>query len=542
MKMNVQSYTFRIVAAFAAAGLLFIIALAVAIHGMDRITAGYGELEQHANVRLHALNDMFGNGLFGGIATRNKVFKPQLKAPLKVVQQSGDAFQADLKQVRALTAADDSQSQTLLNDIEQRWTIVQNARLDVLKQVEQKQTDPAITELANTEHPNWQQIRKDLQVLMKAQEQAVTGLGQKVYAQAHVSRRNSIMVGLVAIILGIVVTLLVLRSLRRGLNSTIEAMQAVADGDGDLTRRLAVNGDNELSQLAATFNRFADLIQKLVRQVVASTTQLAAAAEQMSVITGESRAGLERQHRETDQVATAVEEMAATVHEVAGNTAIAADAARDADGEARNGRNTVQQAGNAVQQLAGEVEASAAAIDALAQESQRIGGVLDVIRAIAEQTNLLALNAAIEAARAGENGRGFAVVADEVRTLAGRTQRSTAEIQSMIEALQEKARDAAAKMEAGRSRTTATVEYAEATSASLATIGERVASLSDMNTHIAAAAEEQSAVASEVSRNVSNIKVLTDEAANHAEQMSQAGDNLARLAAGLQSLVQHFKV
>jgi methyl-accepting chemotaxis protein len=294
--------------------------------------------------------------------------------------------------------------------------------------------------------------------------------------------------------------------------------------------------------MATSFNQMLGKLHNSMREVSASTGQLAAAAEELSAITIETNNAIELQRSETDQVATAMNEMTATVQEVASSATTAAEAAHGADRESQGGRKVVQETMDAIDKLAQDVEGTAVIIRRLEGETENIGSVLDVIRGIAEQTNLLALNAAIEAARAGEQGRGFAVVADEVRSLASRTQTSTQEIQGMIEKLQGEARNAVRAMEQGQERAQEGVAKAASAGESLQAITTAVGSINDMNAHIASAAEEQSAVADEINRNIVNISQVADQNTENVMQTSKASEELAHLASQLQNLVARFKV
>jgi len=348
-------------------------------------------------------------------------------------------------------------------------------------------------------------------------------------------------VGVLVLLLGLVFAWFIARSIVKPLCFTVARLDDISKGDGDLTQRLPVEGNNELSQLATAFNTFVAKIQDLVKQVAGATAQLAAASEELSATSDQTTQQVRRQQSETDQVATAMNEMTATVQEVARNATEAAHAARETDSEASAGRDVVGTTIRSIESLASEVENAAEVIQRLSADSEEIGKVLDVIRGIAEQTNLLALNAAIEAARAGEQGRGFAVVADEVRTLASRTQDSTHTIQEMIERLQGNASGAVKVMEKGREQAKGSVEQAARAGQSLETITGSVARITDMNTQIASAAEEQSAVAEEINRNVVNISQAVDETASGSQQISTASEELARLAAELQSMVGQFR-
>lgn len=326
------------------------------------------------------------------------------------------------------------------------------------------------------------------------------------------------------------------------LNALLVRVEDIAHGEGDLTARIDVRSNDEIGKLGTAFNAFLEKLQNIIREVASSTEMVAQSADEVSTVTAETSNAIKRQHSATDQVATAVTEIAAAVQEVAKNAANAASSAHDADTNAHDGQNVVRDTITSIDGLSTVVLKASEVIKELEQESEHIGAVLDVIRGIAEQTNLLALNAAIEAARAGEQGRGFAVVADEVRTLASRTQNSTSEIQAMIEGLQTRAGNAVSAMEKGSEEAHSCVEIASKAGTALDAITLAITAISDMNTQIASAAEEESSVISDINRNVEGINSLSEDNETFAEQATNASEQLAQLAANLQRLVGQFKV
>jgi methyl-accepting chemotaxis protein len=355
---------------------------------------------------------------------------------------------------------------------------------------------------------------------------------------------NALSLGATAI--GILVILLILsvaiaRSIVKPLAQTITAFNDISMGEGDLTQRLDENGNDEISQLSVAFNKFTEKIEQIIKHVCQTSAQVATAAEELSSTTTQNHESITLQQSETQQVATAVTEMAATVKEIAESAEGAANSASAADEEALSGKRVVVDVTDAIGNLAEEMNAASDVINLLAKESESIGTVSDVIRGIAEQTSLLALNAAIEAARAGEQGRGFAVVADEVRSLASRTQQATTEIREMIERLQSGTQNAVDVIHRSGDTTHATVEKAQTAADSLDRIVSSVALISDRNTQIASASEEQSAVAHEIDRSVVEISQLTEHSLLASQQISQATDELSRLGETLNSMVSKFK-
>lgn len=348
--------------------------------------------------------------------------------------------------------------------------------------------------------------------------------------------------GVAGLGVAVLVTARVVRPVRAATDTVTGLVDAMKAGGADLSVRVPVTSGDEVGRMGTAVNSLLDYLDRLVRELVGETQQLAAAAEELSAVTSQTRSGVRTQKEDAEQIASAMEEMSASTQEISRNAGSASDAARAADGAARDGAGVVDQTVTAIRGLVDQVEESAQAVLGVRSDSDDVSKVLDVIRNVAEQTNLLALNAAIEAARAGEQGRGFAVVAGEVRSLAERVQESTTEIEKIIERLQHGAERAAELMDHSRETGGGAVNQAGNAGAALQTITERVTAINDMNAQIASASEQQSAAAQEVTQRMARSHQAVEESAAAADQVHGASEQLAEMSARLQKLVQAFKV
>jgi len=368
--------------------------------------------------------------------------------------------------------------------------------------------------------------------VMKDLDQLMAALG----AESRSSLTTMLVIGVLIAVAGLLAIWLISRRITRPLRDMVVMLDNIGQGEGDLTQRLHIDSRNELGQIATGFNTFLTRLQGMISEVVGSVQKVSDASEHTADIAIRTDKGVQTQLAEIELVATAVHEMTATAQDVARNATQAAEAASHADRAANQGRHIVQDTGATITELAGEIGRAVDVVQTLARDSENIDAILVTIRSIAEQTNLLALNAAIEAARAGEQGRGFAVVADEVRNLAQKTQQATGEIQQMIQQLQNGTRDVVQVMEQSQSRTQRSVEQADAAAEALQAITQAVSLINDMNNQIASAAEEQSAVAEDINRNVTNIGQVAQDVAGGAEEASQASAGLTAAAPADQSV------
>ncbi len=365
---------------------------------------------------------------------------------------------------------------------------------------------------------------------------SLKALDDRVFTEILMSvGMNSILFLIGLITISFIMKKLVVRPLRK-ITDTVRLVEQ----NSNLSHKIELDSDDELGNLAKAINVMLRKFEHIIEKVAQTTNMLVAESQQLLAITDQSIKGCQREKRETELVATAMNEMEQTAVNMAQNALQAANSTQEADKQAIEGSSVVNSAVNTINALANEVTEASEVIQKLEEDSEGIGRVVEVITNIAEQTNLLALNAAIEAARAGEQGRGFAVVADEVRTLATRTHEATQEIQTMIESLQNQARGAASVMHRSREKAENSVSEAARAGAVLEEITVAVGTITEMNNQISVAANEQSVVSAEMSKNVVSINDVSNQTAENAELLSKSSDVLSDLAESLQALVNQF--
>lgn len=357
----------------------------------------------------------------------------------------------------------------------------------------------------------------------------------------HVAKQMMITTAVVAGLF-ILMGLFLANSIARPIRAIAERFSDLGKGDGDLSQRIEVKGSDEIGQLSQGFNGFIEKIHDSMKEVASTSHALQSAADGVSVKSTTTHNNSQMQRDQTIQVVAAINQMGATISEIASNAATAAETATQASDNTQVGQNVVNKAKDAISRLAMDIENTGMVVEQLASTTQDIGSILDVIRDISEQTNLLALNAAIEAARAGEQGRGFAVVADEVRNLASRTADSTEEIQKMINQLQSDAQDAVTAMQAGKVVTSEGVSSSDEAVEVLISISERIHDISDRNTQVATATEEQSTVVHTINQNIEEINSINEVTTGTAEELAEASADLKALSKRLDSLVGGFKL
>ena len=380
------------------------------------------------------------------------------------------------------------------------------------------------------------------ETLVSRQSERVNNASEKMFAELSAINTLFFAVTVIAVVLVGVIVFSIYHSGIKPIRETVKALEDISAGEGDLTRRLQVNGKDEVGQLATAFNQFVSRIQDLISQSAKVAENMSEGVNLLKVVSHKSSDGAKTQQNETQLVSRSIDEMLNVSEEVSSSALEASTSAESAKKAANEGQQTLTQAMDAFTSLEGEVVGVSEVIAELEANSENIGGMLDVIKGIAEQTNLLALNAAIEAARAGEQGRGFAVVADEVRTLASRTQESTFEIESLVTKFQASAKGASSAMASGKEKAREGVDFARNVSGALNEIAESINAIADMNGQIATQAESQKGFSSEIQKNVGTLTEVGEQSAQGALETMKAADDISDFRDKLQTLMKQFRV
>jgi len=390
-----------------------------------------------------------------------------------------------------------------------------------------KQTNQLLLVSARFEAESWAQLSLE---------------AKHIKLQANALSSSSLVVSAIALVVGLVIALFVSLSIKKSVLMLYTAMCEISQGEADLTQRLNVSGNDELSGLASAFNDFMDSIHSIVKEVKNSVLQIDMNASSSKALISSTVQKISTQSERTMSVAAAITELDSSAVQVAGLTNDAKQASQDATKNASQGNIVVDESISSMENIARDVNEATTIIQSLADNSAQIGSVSEVIKSIAEQTNLLALNAAIEAARAGEQGRGFAVVADEVRTLATRTHESTNEIQTIISSLQSNTESAVHVMESSQVAASNGVDHAKKAGISLEEIVLSNQTVTDLASQISHSTQEQSAVTSDVQLSINSIQILSEETVSDSQLIEKASQEIAIVSNNLNELVSRFKV
>ncbi|WP_420902842.1 methyl-accepting chemotaxis protein [Pseudomonas mediterranea] len=364
----------------------------------------------------------------------------------------------------------------------------------------------------------------------------------QAYSMLSNFRTSAVIATVIAVVFIIALLSMLIRLLIQPLHVMTRAMEDIADGEGDLTKRLTIQNQDEFGILGTAFNRFVERIHGSIREVSSATEHVNEVALRVVSASNSSMVNSDEQSSRTNSVAAAINQLGAAAQEIARNAAQASHQASDARGLAEDGQQVVDRSIAAMNRLSDLLSTSSSNIESLNSKTVNIGQILEVITSISQQTNLLALNAAIEAARAGEAGRGFAVVADEVRNLAHRTQESAQQVQTMIEELQVGARASVTTMNDSQRHSQESVEIANQAGERLNSVTQRIGEIDGMNQSVATATEEQTAVVESINVDITEINTLNQEGVENLQSTLRACSDLERQAARLKQLVGSFRI
>lgn len=470
-------------------------------------------------------------------ATFNKEdTKAYLKSFDENVEQARDRFNGAVTYLRGTGVMLHT---TEFSDVFMRWEA--SARR-VMQLAKDGHPEVARTVNINETATLFKQLRNFYDVISDHADEQANLRANEASAEAYASSITILIITLVVLGFSALLFFVFLKLIVQSITQLRNQLNEIAQGKGDLKQRIPVESNDDLGKLASSFNAVLDNLQQMIGAVQTLAINLKDDANKLAQSAENNDSGVTRQLDAVSMVAAAINELHSAIEEVAGNAAQASTLTQQADENGQRGAEIIHRSSKQVRRLSQQIEVAVTSIRKLADDSENITGVLDVIRGVAEQTNLLALNAAIEAARAGEHGRGFAVVADEVRTLAKRTQEATESIQTMISTLQSGVAEVVGVMETGNKEAIATEKLSTETETELQAILHSISRIADMNISVASAAEEQTQVVDEINRSITEVNDLAAEDAERSHAISTISQSLAGFAQELQQQTGRFKV
>ena len=540
MFKNIQSIRTKLMISTGLATILVLAALILALLSIQKITREFVKFVEIDQAQLQAYNDLYAQGLQSGQALRNIILDPNNKKSFANLDSSGAKFKETLDTARNL-AADQPDTVKILQNISTQWDITVAAK-ERIKQVVITSPAEATDIITKEELPAWRKVREDILLLIEAQHKDVEAVKSRITTEARSALIYSTILGISALIIGNFLVLFVMANIKRSLDILTHFMSDLANGKGDLTKRMVVDCKDEIGRSAEAFNKFMQGLQKLIHEIQNSAEKVATAASQLSATSAHVSHSSQLQSEAASASAAAMEEMTVSIASVA-------DSAIEVDHLSKESLRLTRHGNETLSELVGEIDVTESAVKEIATSVQdfvsstsAITNMTKQVKDIAEQTNLLALNAAIEAARAGEQGRGFAVVADEVRKLAEKSAQSAVEIDAVTRKLGQQSAEVEKSIQKGIKSLQVSQDFMETVAIALGEANGSVAQASHGMDNISSSVKEQNVSSTGIAQNIEKIAQMIEENNSAIQETSAAATDLEQLAANLQSVANRFKV